>query len=92
MLIIRKVKEHRFNAKHNHEIEEELRKLEYQSTLPHIPESNLPGISALPIELWSIIVEIVVEGGLKSKKCRSYPKCYQGHTDFRLRLVCRTFP
>jgi hypothetical protein len=54
--------------------------------LSSILGSHLPGISALPIELWSLIIEyVVVEqlGGDTRLQCLELP------TILKIRLVCR---
>jgi hypothetical protein len=56
--------------------------------LNEIPESQLLGIDALPIELWSAIIEYVVARHLRDT-CYHYPRTSEMRHDLGMRLVCR---
>ena len=75
MNIIRTIK----NAQRQAEINRELRK-----KLKKIPESRLNGIHALPVELWSQILEHVLDPYLQHET-----RCYSLLSILDLRSVCR---
>ena len=50
-----------------------------------IPQSQLSGINALPVELWSQIIERVLDAHLQYKE----RQCYTLPEILKLRLVCR---
>jgi hypothetical protein len=58
-----------------------------EEQLDLIPRSHLTGINALPVELWSQIIECVLDPILQHKKrqCDALPQI------LKIRLVCRKF-
>jgi hypothetical protein len=58
-----------------------------EEQLDLIPRSHLTGINALPVELWSHIIECVLDPHLqhKQRQCHALPQI------LKLRLVCRKF-
>jgi hypothetical protein len=76
MNIIRKVENARQLAKLTQEMEEKLSR---------IPKSHLNGIEALPLELWSQIIEHVLDPYLQRMK----RQCWDLPMVLELRLVCR---
>lgn len=75
--------------------EAQVKELEQRKTLLHIPESRLPGISALPIELWSVILETIIVAGINYRERPPFltvgeePIWYRECLGFPIRLVCR---
>jgi hypothetical protein len=55
------------------------------SRLSDVPKSSILGFSALPVELWSLVIEHVVLQHLEEKRlqCRELPDILKS------RLVCR---
>jgi hypothetical protein len=63
---------------------------EKEARLNAIPTSRLPGIHALPTELWSIIIDSLIKSS-HTQKCHTDPNTCRLSQDLSLRLVCRVF-
>jgi hypothetical protein len=57
-----------------------------EEKLDLIPRSHLTGINTLPVELWSQIIECVLDPHLQQKR-----QCYAVPQILKMRLVCRKF-
>lgn len=57
----------------------------HEERLRKISESYLPGIAALPVELWGVIIEDVVEQDVATKHYTQQQALYRS---LSLRLVC----
>jgi hypothetical protein len=79
MNIIRILKEQRTH---------QLKLREKKSLLERIPKSRLLGISALPVELWGMIIGKVVGQDLESI-CYHYPRSCAMRRGMEMRVVCR---
>lgn len=56
-----------------------------EEVLSSIPESRLPGISALPVEIWGLVLEHVVVSEMEALRLREWQLAHI----LRYRMVCR---
>jgi hypothetical protein len=96
MELVRCFKEYRTRTRMNSVHEGKFRKIaaelrQTEAKLNEIPESRLTGVTALPVELWGIIIDTIVKESLGAR-CPHYPRyCVFPH-ELYLRLVCREYP